>query len=62
MVAYPGTEAGEVSRSMESTTDTADGTEERYASIETVDGDLVIYDDEQPTAWLQSNHAVEIEA
>lgn len=47
---------------MESTTDTADGTEERYASIETVDGDLVIYDDEQPTAWLQSNHAVEIEA
>jgi hypothetical protein len=47
---------------MESTTDTEKGTDERYVSIETSDGDLVIYDDEQTTAWLQSNHAVEIEA
>lgn len=44
---------------MASTTDTDAETDERYASIETDDGDLVIYDREDSTAWLQSDHAVE---
>jgi len=45
---------------MENTTDTGHEAGGRYASIETNDGDVVIYDHEQPTAWLQSDHAVEI--
>jgi hypothetical protein len=37
-----------------------DGIDGRYMSIETTDGDVVIYDHERPTAWLQSDHALEI--
>ena len=47
---------GEMARA----TDTEDPGERRYASIETADGDLVIYDYDRPTAWLQTDHAVEI--
>jgi len=47
---------------MESTIDSDDGGIERYVSIETVDGDVVIYDQEDATAWLQSDHTVEINA
>jgi hypothetical protein len=35
---------------------------ERYGTIETGDGDLVIYDREQSTAWLQSDHSVSLES
>lgn len=45
---------------MENTTDTGDETGGRYASIETRNGDIVIYDQEHQTAWLQSDHTVEI--
>lgn len=43
---------------MESQTDTKDG--KRYGAIETGDGDVVIYDRNEQTAWLQSDttHAV----
>lgn len=34
--------------------------QERYGAIETGDGDLVIYDREETTAWLQSDHTVEL--
>ena len=42
------------------TTDTGYETGGRYASIETGDGDVVIYDLEEPAAWLQSDYTVEI--
>jgi len=45
---------------MENTTDTGHEAGGRYASIETNEGDVVIYDHEQPTAWLQSDYAVGI--
>lgn len=35
-------------------------TEPRYATLETGDGDLIIYDREHPSAWLQSDHTAEI--
>ncbi len=47
---------------MEKTTDTGHEADGRYASIETKDGDVVIYDPEQPTAWLQSDCTAEIRA
>ena len=34
-------------------------TEQRYAVLETGDGDVVIYDREQPSAWLQSDFTIE---
>jgi hypothetical protein len=43
---------------MESQTDTAD--DERYGAIETGDGDVVIYDRDNQTAWLQSDTAVSV--
>jgi len=45
-------------RQMESQTDTAD--DERYGAIETGDGDVVIYDRDNQTAWLQSDTAVSV--
>jgi hypothetical protein len=45
---------------MANTTDTEHKAGERYASIETGNGDVIIYDHEEPTAWLQSDEAVEI--
>jgi hypothetical protein len=44
---------------MKSTTKTESERDERYSAIETGDGDLVIYDREETTAWLQSDHTVE---
>lgn len=39
--------------------ETDEKTEERYASLEIGDGDVVIYDREEPSAWLQSDYIVE---
>jgi hypothetical protein len=47
---------------MAHTTDTDGGHGARYASIETADGEVVIYDHDQPSAWLQSDYTVEIRA
>ena len=33
-----------------------------YGAIETEDGDLVIYDRNEETAWLQSDHTVDVSA
>jgi hypothetical protein len=33
----------------------------RYGAIETSEGETIIYDREQPTAWLQSDYAVSYE-
>jgi hypothetical protein len=44
---------------MESQTDTAD--DERYGAIETGDGDVVIYDRDNETAWLQSDTTVPLD-
>ena len=41
-------------------TDTDDA--KRYGAIETAEGDLVIYDRDEDTAWLQSDHAVDVSA
>jgi hypothetical protein len=43
-------------------TDTDVDPEERYAALETGDGEVVIYDREEPSAWLQSDHTVELAA
>ena len=45
---------------MKSETDTEDDT--AYGAIETGDGDLVIYDRNEETAWLQSDHTVDVSA
>lgn len=47
-------------KTMEETTEIE--TRERYGAIETGDGDLVIYDREETSAWLQSDHTVELAA
>jgi len=36
--------------------------EEQYGSIETADGDTVIYDRSNEHAWVQSSETVDIEA
>lgn len=36
--------------------------DERYATIETGNGDTIIYDRESPDAWVQSNLLVDCEA
>lgn len=36
--------------------------DEQYGSIETGDGDTVIYDRTNEHAWVQSSHTVEVEA
>jgi hypothetical protein len=45
---------------METKTDTE--SDERYGAIETAEGDLVIYDRDEETAWLQSNRTVDVSA
>lgn len=40
-------------------TDADEETNDRYAVLEIGDGDVVIYDREEPSAWLQSDHTVE---
>jgi hypothetical protein len=37
-------------------------TDERYAALETGDGDVVIYDREEPSAWLQSDYTIDLAA
>jgi len=49
-------------RHMAHTANSRDEAGGRYASIETSDGELVIYDHEQPSAWLRSDHTVDIRA
>jgi len=34
--------------------------DERYAAIETGDGETMIYDRDNPDAWLQSNYALDV--
>ena len=34
--------------------------EEQYGAFTTGDGDVVVYDTENPEAWLQSDYAVEV--
>ncbi|WP_170178688.1 DUF7331 family protein [Halapricum salinum] len=34
--------------------------DERYAAIETGDGETMIYDRDNPDAWVQSNYALEV--
>lgn len=47
---------------MTPTTDTPDGTtDERYGAFETGDGGLVVYDRDEPTAWIQSDYAVDVD-
>jgi len=36
-----------------------DSADERYAALDIGDGDVVIYDREEPSAWLQSDHVVD---
>lgn len=36
------------------------GRKERYGAFETGDGDVVVYDRKEPTAWIQSTFAVEV--
>lgn len=45
---------------MESQTDTDAHDDKRYGAIETGDGDVVIYDRDNETAWLQSDTMVEL--
>jgi hypothetical protein len=45
---------------MKSETDTDE--KAAYAAIETGDGELVIYDRNEETAWLQSDHTVDVSA
>ena len=34
---------------------------DRYGSFETADGDVVLYDREDSTAWIQSNYAIDFD-
>ncbi|MFC6975384.1 hypothetical protein ACFQL1_13170 [Halomicroarcula sp. GCM10025709] len=47
---------------MESAPDEANDSPAAYGSFTTGDGDVVIYDRDNPEAWLQSNYAVEVGA
>jgi hypothetical protein len=40
-------------------TDAGGETDDRYAMLEIGDEDIVIYDREESSAWLQSDHTVE---
>ncbi|MFB6184932.1 MAG: hypothetical protein ABEI96_10290 [Haloarculaceae archaeon] len=39
---------------------TDEGSGERYGAFETGDGSVIVYDREKPTAWVQSDYAVEV--
>jgi len=45
---------------MESAPNDVDEEDEQYGSFTTGDGDVVVYDTENPEAWLQSSYAVEV--
>ena len=47
---------------MKSEPETDTEEEAAYGAIETEDGDLVIYDRNEETAWLQSDHTVDVSA
>jgi len=47
---------------MNGESDQATGGNEQYASVETADGDTVIYDRTNEHAWVQSSYTIEIEA
>jgi hypothetical protein len=42
------------------TPDIDEETEDRYAALKIGDGDVVIYDRKEQSAWLQSDHTVEL--
>ena len=45
---------------MEPAPNDSGGEDEQYGSFTTGDGDVVVYDTENPEAWLQSSYAVEV--
>ncbi len=45
---------------MSEQTETIDGSESRYATITLGSEDVLLYDRERPSAWLQSDYAVEL--
>jgi hypothetical protein len=45
---------------MEPASNQADEADERYGSFTTGGGDVVVYDTDNPEAWLQSDYAVEV--
>ena len=67
----PAPEAGAVGRSARDSTmpapprndtDGPDPTSSRCADLRLPNGETVIYDTEEPTAWIQSRGAVDLEA
>ena len=46
---------------MAATTNPESESEKRYGEIETGDGDVVVYDREQTTAWVQSDYTVDLQ-
>jgi hypothetical protein len=44
-----------------SETRTRPETADRYGSFETAEGDTVLYDREDGTAWIQSDYAIDFE-
>lgn len=45
---------------MEPASNDSDEAETQYGSFTTGDGDVVVYDTDNPQAWLQSDYAVEV--
>ena len=45
---------------MEPASNDSDEADEQYGTFTTGDGDVVVYDTDNPEAWLQSSYAVEI--
>ncbi|WP_167768560.1 DUF7331 family protein [Haloarcula amylovorans] len=45
---------------MEPAPNDSDETNEQYGTFTTGGGDTVVYDTENPEAWLQSSYAVEV--
>lgn len=37
-------------------------TDERYVALDTDDGDTIIYDQKDETAWIQSGFAIDVNA
>lgn len=45
---------------MEPTSIASADADDRYGAFTTGDGDVVVYDTDNPNAWLQSDYAVEV--
>ena len=45
---------------MEPASNDSDEAGEQYGTFTTGDGDVVVYDTDNPRAWLQSDYAVEL--